>query len=48
MCRTLAGNKCEYITITSKERDPLNKQLSGGDNSGNNNNSNNNAVNSRP
>lgn len=25
MCRTLAGNKCEYITITSKERDPLNK-----------------------
>ena len=22
MCRTLAGNRCEYITITSKEKDP--------------------------
>ena len=22
LCRTLAGNRCEYITITSKERDP--------------------------
>lgn len=22
MCRTLAGNKCEYITITSKEKEP--------------------------
>jgi hypothetical protein len=22
LCRTLAGNKCEYVTITSKETDP--------------------------
>ena len=22
LCRTLAGNRCEYITITSKEKDP--------------------------
>ena len=22
LCRTLAGNRCEYITITSKDRDP--------------------------
>lgn len=23
LCRTLAGNKCEYLTITSKDKDPL-------------------------
>jgi hypothetical protein len=23
LCRTLAGNKCEYLTITSKETDPM-------------------------
>lgn len=22
LCRTLAGNKCEYLTITSKDKDP--------------------------
>lgn len=22
MCRTLAGNRCEYLTITSKDKDP--------------------------
>ena len=22
LCRTLAGNRCEYITITSKDKDP--------------------------
>ena len=22
LCRTLAGNRCEYLTITSKEKDP--------------------------
>lgn len=22
MCRTLAGNKCEYLTVTSKDKDP--------------------------
>ena len=22
LCRTLAGNRCEYLTITSKDKDP--------------------------
>jgi len=26
LCRTLAGNKCEYLTITSKDKDPKSQQ----------------------